>query len=289
MDKLASYTVDLEPIGRRTECLSEQTILEAAQHAGVEIVAVCGGVGSCGKCRIRLIDGELSPPTAVEHRIFNEVDLDAGLRLACQAYPRSHIKIDIPPESLSTPQRLQIEGQEAEVEPNPVIESVKVALSPPTIHDLRSDTVRLTDAMAELNLPRPFYSQPVLRDLSHRLRDQDWTIKLAIRDQVSLNNTPKHTARREVVGVLKPEQPMVGLAVDIGTTKIAAYLVELESGRTLTKAGIMNPQIAYGEDVVSRIAFSNENPDGRQILQKRLIEGLNVLIGDLCKQTHLVR
>jgi uncharacterized 2Fe-2S/4Fe-4S cluster protein (DUF4445 family) len=143
--------------------------------------------------------------------------------------------------------------------------------------------------MAELDIPRPFYSQPVLRDLSHQLRHQDWKVKLAIREQLPLNNAPKHTARREVVGVLKPDQSMVGLAVDIGTTKIAAYLVELESGKTLTKAGIMNPQIAYGEDVVSRIAYSNENPGGRQILQKRLIDELNVLVGDLCKETHIVR
>lgn len=289
MDELARYTIDLEPIGRRTDCAPNQSILDTAQRAGVEIVAVCGGGGSCGKCRIRLIDGELSAPTAVERRTFSTIELDAGLRLACQAYPRSNVKIDIPPESLSTPQRLQIEGQEAEIELDPVVESINVTLTPPTIHDLRSDTVRLTDALAELNVLRPYYAQPVLRDLSHRLRDQDWTVKLAIRQHLPLNNAPKNNSRREVVGVLKIEQSMVGLAVDIGTTKIATYLVELESGRTLAKAGIMNPQIAYGEDVVSRIAYSNENPGGRQILQKRLVEGLNSLIGELCKKAQITR
>ena len=289
MDELGHYTIDLEPIGRRTESTSDQSMLDTAQRAGVEIVAVCGGAGSCGKCRIRLIEGELSAPTAVELSTFTQDDLDAGFRLACQAYPRSHIKIDIPPESLSTPQRLQIEGQEAEIEPDPVVETINLTLTPPTIHDLRSDTVRLTDALAEINVPRPFYSQPVLRDLSHRLRDQDWTVKLAIRQQLPLNNELIQKARREVVGVLKPEQSMVGLAVDIGTTKIAAYLVELESGQNLAKTGIMNPQIAYGEDVVSRIAYANENPGGRQILQQRLMEGLNVLIGELCEQTQITR
>jgi uncharacterized 2Fe-2S/4Fe-4S cluster protein (DUF4445 family) len=289
VDELTSYTIDLEPIGRRTVSTSEDSILDAAQRVGVEIVAVCGGIGSCGKCRIRLINGELSPPTAAEQRVLSDSELSAGLRLACQAYPLSHVKVDIPPESLSTPQRLQIEGREAEIDPDPVIESVSVTLSPPNIHDLRSDTVRLTDALAELDMSRPFYSQPVLRELSHRLREQNWNIKIAIRDQLPLNNTPKQTARREVVGVLKPEQSMVGLAVDIGTTKIAAYLVELESGKTLTKTGMMNPQIAYGEDVVSRIAYCNENPGGRQILQRRLIEELNVLIDTLCQQTHITR
>lgn len=135
MDELAHYLIDLEPIGRRTESTPEQSILDAAQRAGVEIVAVCGGSGSCGKCRIRLIDGELSAPTAVERNTFTADDLNAGLRLACQAYPRSHIKIDIPPESLSTPQRLQIEGQEAEIEPDSLVDSINLTLTPPTIHD----------------------------------------------------------------------------------------------------------------------------------------------------------
>jgi len=289
VDELARYTIDLEPVGRRTESAPDQSILDTAQHAGVEIVAVGGWGGSCGKCRIRLINGELSAPTAFERRTFSTTELDAGLRLACQAYPRSNVKIDIPPESLSTPQRLQIEGQAAEIEPDPVVESINVTVTPPNIHDLRSDTVRLTDAMEKLNAPRPFYSQPVLRDLSHRLRDQDWTVKLAIRHRLPLNNAPQYTSRREVVGVLKVDQSMVGLAVDIGTTKIATYLVELESGRTLAKAGIMNPQIAYGEDVVSRIAYSNENPGGRQILQKRLMEELNTLIRELCVQAQITR
>lgn len=289
MKKLEQYTIDLEPIGRRTQCTADQSILEAAQRAGIDIVAVCGGAGSCGKCRIRLIEGELNTPTAVEQRTFKTSDLEKGLRLACQAYPRSHVKIDIPPESLSTPQRLQLEGQEAEIEIEPVVESVTVVLTPPTIDDLRSDTVRLTESMADLHVARPFYSQPVLRDLSHRLREQAWQVKIAIRNQLPLLNTPQQTPRREVVGALKPDQMMVGLAVDIGTTKIAAYLVELESGHTLIKAGIMNPQIAYGEDVVSRIAFTNENPDGRQILQQRLVEELNTLITQLCRQTNITR
>ncbi len=289
MDELGLYTIDLEPIGRRTESTSDQSLLDTAQRAGVEIVAVCGGAGSCGKCRVRLIEGELSPPTAVETRTFTKNDLDAGFRLACQAYPRSNVKIDIPPESLSTPQRLQIEGQEVEIEPDPVVETVIVTLTPPTIHDLRSDTVRLTDALAEINVPRPFYDQPVLRELSHRLRDQDWTVKLAIRHPLPVNNLLKNTPGGEVVGVLKVNQSMVGLAVDIGTTKIAAYLVELKTGQTLAKTGIMNPQIAYGEDVVSRIAYANENPGGRQILQQRLMEGLNALIGELCSHAGITR
>ncbi|MBN1247589.1 MAG: DUF4445 domain-containing protein [Anaerolineae bacterium] len=265
------------------------TLLQAAQEAGVEIAAVCGGVGSCGKCRVQCIAGELSPPTADEQRFFSEVELGAGYRLACQAVPLGDVKIDIPPESLSTPQRLQVEGQETAVLAEPVIEIVDVEMASPTLHDLRSDTVRLTDALAEQGVSRPFYGQPVLRSLSATLRDQDWRVRLALRRQEPVYGSPSTQPWREVVGVMRSDQPVVGLAVDIGTTKMAAYLVSLESGHTLAKAGLMNPQIAYGEDVVSRIAYANEHQEGRWVLQERLIAGLNDLVGSLCVETGIDR
>lgn len=265
------------------------TLLAAAQEAGVEIAAVCGGAGSCGKCRVQCIEGELGPPTADERRFFTEAELVAGFRLACQAVPLSDVKIDIPPESLSTPQRLQVEGQETEVEPEPVIEIVDVEMAPPTLYDLRADTVRLTDALVERNVPRPFFGQPVLRSLSATLRDQAWTARLALRRQEPAHGFDNAQPWLEVVGVMRSDQPVVGLAVDIGTTKMAAYLVSLETGRTLAKAGLMNPQIAYGEDVVSRIAYANEHLEGRLVLQDRLIAGLNDLVGTLCAEVGIDR
>ncbi len=269
------HKVDLEPVGLRTLIEPGMTLLDAARRAGVEIVAVCGGVGACGKCRVRLVRGELTPHTPVEARTFSASELAAGHRLACQARPLGDVKIDIPPASLSTPQRLQVEGQESEVAVDPVVQPVDVTVVQATLHDLRSDTVRLTDALAEQDIPRPFFGQPVLRDLSRRLREQDWSVRLALR---------RSNHRAEAVGVLHPEQALLGLAVDIGTTKMAAYLLDLATGHTLAKGGLMNPQIAYGEDVVSRIAYANRHPDGRHLLQTRLIESLNDLINQLCHE-----
>ncbi len=272
--------VDLEPVGRRATIAPGLTLLDAAQQAGVEIIAVCGGVGACGKCRVRLVSGALTPPTAVEERAFSATELAAGHRLACQARPLGDVKIDIPPASLSTPQRLQVEGQESDVAVDPVVTPVDVTVAVPTLHDLRADTVRLTDALAEQGVPRPFFGQPVLRDLSVKLREQDWAVRLALRRR-------NHGA--EAVGVLHPDQALLGLAVDIGTTKMAAYVLDLATGRTLAKAGVMNPQIAYGEDVVSRIAYANQHPDSQRVLQARLMESLNELLGRLCKEAHAAR
>jgi uncharacterized 2Fe-2S/4Fe-4S cluster protein (DUF4445 family) len=286
--KQQEFWVDLQPIGRRAVVHPDMTLLDAAQSTGVEIAAVCGGAGSCGKCRIQHIEGRLSPPSADEREIFTETELAAGFRLACQAYPRSDVKIHIPPESLSTPQRLQVEGQETEVAPDPLIETVNVTLDPPTLQDLRSDTVRLTDALTARGLSRPFYGQPVLSHLSEELRAQDWTARMALR-QPGPSFGAGAQPKLELVGVLHPDQTPIGLAVDIGTTKMAAYLVDLETGYTLAKDGLMNPQIAYGEDVVSRIAYANERSNGREALQRRLVDGLNDLVSKLCDDAGIDR
>ena len=131
------YKVDLEPVGRRALIEPGMTLLDAARCAGVEIVAVCGGVGACGKCRVRLVYGEVTPPTPAEVRVFSAAELAGGFRLACQARPLGDVKIDIPPASLSTPQRLQVEGQESEVTVDPVAQPADVTVVPATLHDLR--------------------------------------------------------------------------------------------------------------------------------------------------------
>ncbi|MBN2005576.1 MAG: DUF4445 domain-containing protein [Anaerolineae bacterium] len=273
-------SVDLEPVGRRIEIRPGETVLDAARKAGVEMVAVCGGAGSCGKCRVRLVAGRLSEPAPVELRVFGADELASGYRLACQARPLEDVRVDIPPDSLSASQRLQIEGQEGEVAPDPAVFSVNLTLSPPHLHDLRADTLRLRDALAVHKYPRPYFAQPVLRDLSERLRAYGWSIQLLLRRSSSVT---------EVIGVLRPGEIPIGLAVDIGTTKMAGYLVDLVTGRTLAKAGAMNPQIAYGEDVVSRIAYTNGEKDGRRVLQARLIESLNDLVGELGRAAGVCR
>ncbi|HLE51799.1 MAG TPA: 2Fe-2S iron-sulfur cluster-binding protein, partial [Anaerolineales bacterium] len=117
----SSYTIDLEPVGRRVQVGTKSTLLAAAQAAGVELVAVCGGIGSCGTCRVRLMTGELSPLTLIEEVELGLDEIAAGFRLACQARPVSDVRLDIPPESLTTPQRLQVEGQGVEVGLDPVV------------------------------------------------------------------------------------------------------------------------------------------------------------------------
>lgn len=273
-----TFQVDLEPIGRRIEVARDTTLLEAAQAAGVELVAICGGTGSCSTCRVRLVNGELSPLSLVEQVELSEPDLHSGIRLACQATPLSDVRIDIPPESLTTPQRLQVEGQAVEVDVEPRLVPVDIQISPPSLSDLRSDTTRLRDALTGHGYASLSIGFPLLFSLSERLRELGWSARLAIRRTVS--DTPP-----VLVAALPSGARLLGLAVDIGTTKLAAYLVDLSDGAILARTGAMNPQIAYGEDVVSRIAYCNDHQDGRLVLQARLVETLNLMIHELCSQT----
>jgi uncharacterized 2Fe-2S/4Fe-4S cluster protein (DUF4445 family) len=268
---MESVWVDFEPIGRRIEVPRGTDLLSAAQQAGVQLVSICGGIGSCEECIVRLDSGEASPPTLIEEDALSAKELGAGLRLACQTHALTDVKVDVPPESLTTPQRLQIEGQSLPVDLQPLVIPLEVRVAPPTLHDLRADTSRIADALAKAGLDEPVFPLSVLRELSTQMRDLDWHARLAMRGS-------------ELLGAFPLGMPLLGLAVDIGTTKMAAYLVDLITGQTLAKAGEMNPQVAYGEDVVSRIDYTARHPDGRATLQARVVQTIGHMADSLCAE-----
>jgi len=272
--------VDLEPIGRRVQIEAGQTLLDAARAAGIKMVAVCGGEGWCHTCVVRPLTGQFSDLTQPEQDELSAKRLSAGLRLACQAKPRSDVKVELLPESLATQQRLQLEGQDAGYAPASLVEAIDVTIAPATLDDLRADVTRLQDAVQASTGCRPTFPHASLRDLSGQLRAQQWTARLGIRQA---------PPDGEVVAVRAHGTPLLGLAVDIGTTKIAAYLVELATGRTLARAGAVNPQVAYGEDVISRIAYAKVHSDGRVVLQARVAETLNGLVAAMCTEIGATR
>lgn len=260
--------VDFEPVGRRIDIASGTNLLEAAQAAGVQLSSLCGGIGSCDTCKIRLVNGKASRHTLEELAALSEGEIAGGYRLACQTIPEGDVKVDIPPESLATPQRLQVEGQEIEIELDPVIQRLDLQLEPATLEDLRADDIRLKSMVESAGMVRPEIRMPVMRDLSEQLRKLDWRTTLALRED-------------EVVAALPEGSRLLGLSVDVGTTKVAAYLVDLADGSTIAKVGAMNPQVAYGEDVISRIAYTNQH---KNVLHDRIIETLNSMVDELCRK-----
>ncbi|MGD9001451.1 MAG: ASKHA domain-containing protein [Anaerolineae bacterium] len=266
------HTIDFQPLGRRVQVAEGTTLLEAARKAGVGLNAVCGGAGVCGTCRVRVVQGAVSPPNKSEERFLDVPELNAGYRLACQVDVRGDVLVDVPPESITAPQRAQIEGRERPVEIDPTVRTFDVTLTAPNLHDLRSDETRLREVLREQHgFASVRFDPVVLATIPPMLRENDWEIRLFIRDG-------------EVVGAAPISTPPLGLAVDIGTTKVAAYLVNLETGETLGASGEMNPQIAFGEDVMARIAYAMEEEGHGRELQEAIVQGLEDRIGELCRQ-----
>ena len=262
--------IEFEPVGRRADFEHGVTLQEAARRSGVELASTCGGDGTCGCCRVRIVRGEVSPPGVTERAELSDNELAIGLRLACQTHALGDALIDVPPESLTAAQRLQLEGEDSELELDPPVVAREVTLATATLDDLRSDATRLRDGLAPFDGTIPI---AVLRQLSSALRHSDWRARVAV-------NRPA----AEVVGVLAPGTTVLGLAVDLGTTKLAAYLVDLRTGRTLARGGAMNPQIAYGEDVLSRIAYAGRESGGHRLLQTVVVEQIELLARELCAE-----
>ncbi|RLC95096.1 MAG: ferredoxin [Chloroflexi bacterium] len=268
--KTKQYHVEFEPIGRRGECPSDESLLEAAHRLGIELVSLCGGRGTCHRCKIQVLSGKASSPTASEQEHLTPEELANGYRLACQAYPLGDCTVHVPAESLTAPQRTQVEGQQVKVTPNPPVRAYNIEMSPPSLSDLRADAERMVQALnQQRGVSCRSVDTEVLRGLSPLLRSWDWKAQLSVRGA-------------EVVAVLPPASAQLGLAIDLGTTKIAGYLVDLGSGETLAAQGIMNPQISYGEDVIARLSRVSRSPSGDTGAQKLVVEAIDRLAADLC-------
>ena len=267
------YTIDFEPVGRRGEFTGDQSLLDCARQLSVDLVSICGGIGSCDHCKVQVVSGKVSKPTLEEEAELSASDLEQGYRLACQTYPLSDVKLHVPPDSLTAPQRTQIEGLDVDVEPDPPVRGLEAQLTPPTLESPQADAQNLWEALAVYGIETGRIDFQVQQSLSQQIRENDWQVRVALRGD-------------EIVAIGAPSTPWLGLAVDIGTTKVAGYLIDLESGKTLASKGMMNPQISYGEDVVSRIVIASKSPADAAKLQSLLAEALSQIAVDLCTEVN---
>jgi len=266
------FEIVFQPGNIRGGCNPDESLLAAAIRLGVDLDSVCGGTGKCRRCKVRILSGRVSPHTAVEGDGFSPEELAAGWRLACQTYPAGNCEIDVPPESMSTLHRVQVDGLDVTVSPDPPVQAYHVELPVPQVSDLQADADRLLGALnhaRELQCSR--IDIDVLRAISPRLRAWDWQCQAAVRDD-------------EVVAIAPWPSRRLGLAIDMGTTKIAGYLTDLAEGRTLAAIGIMNPQTRYGDDVISRISSAINSPADGGRLQKLVVDALNQMASDLCAE-----
>lgn len=274
MTESKRITIDIQPLGRRIDISPGDTLLDASRSAGAGLISLCGGDGWCKSCQVRIIQGSVNPPSEFEIDVLGKDKIDHGVRLACRTKPLSDIRINIPPDSLSTPQRLQLEGKANDVGISPSIIAVNLALDPPNLSDLRDDTTRITETLTSSGHGDCWISQHMMMDLSGLIRKYDWSARFVLHDH-------------EIIAVLPSESRLYGVAVDIGTTKIALYLVDLVDGKIISKHGMMNPQIAYGEDLISRISYTQDHPDGRTQLQAAVVDTLNSSIREFSEDAGI--
>ncbi len=262
-----------QPLGRRVPAEIGSKLLDIARKEGIGISSVCGGVGTCGDCRVRVHGKTVTPLNETELDVLYPHETNDGLRLACQIEVLAgteDIVVDIPPESLIVVQRSQVDGVEGKEQLQPGIEVFDLQASPPSIHDLRGDWERLAgDRVAHWQI-----DAPVLAGLPALARQHQWRVRIVVE-------------RERVIGILPPAAHPLGFAIDIGTTGLAAYLVDLITGETLAVAGATNPQIAYGEDVMSRLAVVLRDPTRALQLQHTLIHEINRLIDVLCAEASV--
>jgi len=222
-----------------------------------------------------VLSGSVSEPTSTEQETLTAEELERGYRLACQTYPISDLKIRVPPQSLTTPQRTQVEGLEVHIAPDPMLSCFQVDLESPTIHNQEADIDRLVKAVEDDSRVNGLdIDWDLLSHVSPQLREWDWKASVTVRDH-------------EIISMTAEPLKLLGLAVDLGTTKIAAYLMDLETGQILASKGMMNPQIAYGEDVIARMARVRSAPRESRRLRECVVEALNELARELCEESGL--
>lgn len=284
------HTVIFQPSGRRGTVADGVTLLEAARQLGADIESPCGGGGICGKCKIRVEEGyydkygirsraaNLTPLLDEEREKINKDELENNYRLACCAAVKGEVLIYVPEESRSARQVILETGRERELAVDPVVKNYYLELVPASLEDQTDDFVRIKNALAEkYNLEQiEALDYFVAVDLAATIRDAGWKVTVSVR----------HDSEIIKVSPGLVEDPW-GVAIDVGSTTVAAYLCNLRTGASTHKRSLMNPQITYGEDVLSRITYSMTEENGLKKMSSAIIEGINKLLQGLADDAGL--
>lgn len=278
------------PSGKRGRFPAGTLILDAARKLGVDLDSVCGGRGICTKCQIvpefgafpkhgiTVSEDAVSPWNSVEHSFDKKRGLVNGRRLGCQATIQGDIVVDVPPESQVHQQLVRKDAEQRDIPLNPAVRLYTVTVEEPDMHIPKGDFERLKEALtAKHGLINLTASLDVLKALQNTLRKGKWQVTCVIYDG------------HEILDVQPSLAEVYGLAFDVGSTTIACHLCDLTTGEVVASAGIMNPQISYGEDLMSRISYVMMNDNGHQTMTEAVHEALNTLVRQVTKEAKVVR
>lgn len=258
--------VRFEPDGAEAALAASVSVAQAAHDAGLSLHLPCGGRGKCGKCRVTVLEGELSAPTDEEREALGEEELARGARLACQALVAGDAVIQVPPEARVVGTKALDGDLVRAVEVRPNVRQAPVRPAPPALEDQRADYDRLADALARV-APSLTPTAHALRKLPGALREGDFEVVASLVGARLADVHPGGRAPRTC-----------GAAVDIGTTTVVAYLVDLLTGEQLGAAAAHNEQGRRGADVISRIEYCNTQCGGLDELRDLALDTVNRVI-----------
>ena len=276
------------PSGKRGRVAQGTTVLQAARELGVDLDSVCGGRAICGRCQVTLSEGAF-PKHGIESRAEhlsglgdNEIAYDEaeglaeGRRLGCSARLLKDAVIDVPPESQVHRQVVRKRTEVHDLSVNPLVRLHVVEVAEPSMHEPVSDLRRVLEELEfEWGLTELECDPHVLMALQGALRDGQWQVTVAV------------FREREIVAIWPGyHETALGMAFDIGSTTIAAHLVDLASGEALASAGRMNPQIRFGEDLMSRVSYVMMHPGAEQQMCEAVRTAVAELIVEVCAEAE---
>ncbi|MFY0691270.1 MAG: DUF4445 domain-containing protein [Paracoccaceae bacterium] len=290
-DPLVVFT----PSGKRGRFPVGTPILTAARQLGVDLDSVCGGRGICSKCQITPSYGEfpkhgvtvaedaLSAWNSVEQRYDDKRGLAKGRRLGCQATVQGDVVIDVPAESQVHRQVVRKRAEARDITMNPSTRLFYVEVEEPDMHDPSGDLERLVAALRrDWDLPDLHADLGILQSLQPTLRKGEWKVTCAVHQ-----GADGTTAQIMQIWPGYFDGALYGLAVDLGSTTIAAHLCDLHTGEVVASSGLMNPQIRFGEDLMSRVSYSMMNAGGAEEMTQAVRAGMNTLFDQIAQEADI--
>jgi uncharacterized 2Fe-2S/4Fe-4S cluster protein (DUF4445 family) len=287
-DKDNKAMVIFQPSGRRGEVRKGINVLEASRLLGVDIEGLCGEKKVCGKCKVRIEEGRFekygieSKMTNVsvwqeeEEKFIVAREKETGHRLACVAEIQGDILVYVPEESRAGKQVVSKAARDIHIDHNPAVKIYTVKVQPPSFEEPTADFERVCRALEkEHGLKDLTVDIFALRQLPTALRDGDWSVTVSVWNDKEIVRFRPGKAERAY-----------GLAIDVGTTTVAAYFCDLTTMEVVDTVSMMNPQCKYGEDVMARITYHMTSPDGLQRMNNDIIEGLNSLVDQAIQNTY---
>ena len=266
----ARVTLRFEPSDASVRVPPGVSVFDAASWNGIAIDSTCGGHGTCKKCKVRIVEGEL-PATPLDARAFDEAQLAEGWRLACRAQAADSLTVDVPP--LVTRPKASTAGVGRQVLLRPALQKRYVELDEPTLADQRTDLERIADALDDLELR---IEPGVLRRLPRILRSSAFRVTCVIVDDLLIDVEPGDTTGR-----------LPAIAFDLGTTTVVATLLDLETGTPLAVRSMLNRQQPFGADVISRISATMLDPAALGRLTELAAQTMQELVEEVCAEAEI--